>query len=55
MQKRNEWYWKQDRLFVLLKSGEMKYYDMDMTQKGTIQLNKHCYCVNKDKGFELVT
>lgn len=37
------------------KDGLIKYYDMDMTQKGTINLNRQCYCVSKDKdkGFEL--
>lgn len=40
---------------MLHNNGQIKYYDMDMTQKGSIQLDRHCYCVSKDKSFELVT
>lgn len=36
LSKRNEWYWKQERLFVLQWDGQMKYFDMDINQKGTI-------------------
>jgi len=32
--KRNEWYWKQERLFVLHADGSMKYFDMEIVQKG---------------------
>jgi hypothetical protein len=36
--KRNEWYWKQERHFVLHTNGELKYYK-DGNQRGTIMLN----------------
>jgi len=34
--KRNEWYWKQERLFVLHANGSIKYFDIDIVQKGAI-------------------
>lgn len=36
--KRNEFYWKQERLFVLSWDGLLKYFDMDIKQKGTIKM-----------------
>ena len=53
--KRNEWYWKQERLFVLTLDGTIKYFDIDIVQKGEINMNKQTRCVrDSDKHFELI-
>ena len=41
LQKRNEWYWKQERHFVLYLNGEVKYFQNEADQKGTIVMNKN--------------
>lgn len=40
LQKRNVWFWKQDRHFILHKNGLLSYYS-DGTAKGMILLNKY--------------
>ena len=37
LQKRNEWFVKQDRFFVLYTNGEMRYYNKEQ-HRGTIRL-----------------
>lgn len=48
LQKRNEWYWKQDRRFLLQNDGQIKYYDED-EQKGTVIMDKNARCIRTGK------
>ena len=53
LQKRNEWYWKQDRRFLLQNDGQIKYYDEE-EQKGTVIMDKNARCIRTGKlSFEI--
>ena len=55
MIKRNKWYWKQDRLFILSQDGQLKYFDLDAEQKGTILLTKETRILKKKAAhFEII-
>lgn len=49
MKKRNEWYMKQERFFVLTKDGVIKYFKDKTLLRGSIILCKESKCIRTSK------
>ena len=56
LSKRNEYYWKQDRRFVLYQSGRVLYFEPKTNEmRGHLQLTARCHCERvSPKQFNLI-